>query len=147
MQQVSGGLDTMVNTVAWTIGTLALRPDIQDTAYKAICEAYGPENWGDTGDEIGVPYINALVKECLRSFTVLRLSLPRAAWKDIHYGDIFIPRGTTVFLNAWGCNRDESVYGPDAYAFRPERFLEDPELPHAAYGFGTRMCAGFQLAN
>ena len=25
--------------------------------------------------------------------------------------------------------------------------MEDSELPHAAYGFGTRMCAGFQLAN
>ena len=39
------------------------------------------------------------------------------------------------------------VYGSDAYTFRPERFLDDPDLAHAAYGFGTRMCAGFHLAN
>ncbi|TKA34704.1 hypothetical protein B0A54_13304 [Friedmanniomyces endolithicus] len=145
--QVSGGLDTMVNTLAWTIGTLAIRPDIQDKAYKAICEAYSSETWGPIEDEHGVPYIDALVKECLRTFSVLRLSLPRAAWKDIQYGDVFIPKGTTVFLNAWGCNRDETVFGDDADAFRPERFLDDPDLPHAAYGFGTRMCAGFHLAN
>jgi len=145
--QVSGGLDTMVNTLAWTIGTLAIRPDIQDKAYKAICEAYSSETWGPIEDEHGVPYIDALVKECLRTFSVLRLSLPRSAWKDIQYGDIFIPKGTTVFLNAWGCNRDETVFGSDADAFRPERFLDDPDLPHAAYGFGTRMCAGFHLAN
>ena len=147
IHQVSGGLDTMVNTLAWSIGTFALRPDVQEKAYAAICSAYGPNSWGPVEHETGVPYITALVKECLRSFCVLRLSLPRAVWKDIQYGDMFIPKGTTVFLNAWGCNRDESVYGSDAEVFRPERFLENEELPHAAYGFGTRMCAGFQLAN
>ena len=137
----------MVNTLAWSIGTLALRPEIQEAAYKSICEVYSEKTWGAIEDENSVPYINALVKECLRSFCVLRLSLPRAAWKDVQYGDLFIPKGTTVFLNAWGCNRDESVYGPNADAFRPERFIENPDLPHAAYGFGTRMCAGFHLAN
>ncbi|KAF2096007.1 cytochrome P450 [Rhizodiscina lignyota] len=147
MSMVSGGLDTMVNTIAWAIGTLALRQDIQDKAYNAICDVYGPNSWGPIGDENSVPYISALVKESLRTFTVLRLSLPRRAWKDIQYGEIFIPKGTTIFLNAWGCNRDESVYGPDVNEFRPERFAEDPDLPHAAYGFGTRMCAGFNLAN
>ncbi|KAK3717675.1 hypothetical protein LTR37_005742 [Vermiconidia calcicola] len=147
MSMVSGGLDTMVNTLAWSIGTFALRPDIQDRAYQSICDVYGSKSWGPIEDENSVPYITALVKECLRTFCVLRLSLPRATWKDVQYGDIFIPKGTTVFLNAWGCNRDEDVFGPDAEVFRPERYLEDPELPHAAYGFGTRMCAGFQLAN
>lgn len=137
----------MVNTLAWSIGTFALRPDIQDKAYSAICDAYGPKSWGPIEDETGVPYITALVKECLRTFCVLRLSLPRATWKDVQYGDIYIPKGTTVFLNAWGCNRDESVFGSDVNVFRPERFIEDLDLPHAAYGFGTRMCAGFHLAN
>lgn len=137
----------MVNTLAWAMGTLALRPDIQEKAYDAIVEAHGTESWGTTDDETGVPYINALVKECLRVFSVLRLSLPRRTWRDVQYDDIFIPKGTTVFLNAWGCNRDEAVYGPDKDKFRPERFLDDPDLPHAAYGFGTRMCAGFHLAN
>jgi len=137
----------MVNTLAWSIGTLALRRDIQDKAYSAIGESYGSQTWGPIEDDHGVPYMDALVKECLRSFCVLRLSLPRAAWKDIQYGEFFIPKGTTVFLNAWGCNHDERVYGSDADLFRPERFIDDPDLPHAAYGFGTRMCAGVHLAN
>ena len=34
----------MVNTLAWTIGTLALRPDIQETAYAAINEIHGKES-------------------------------------------------------------------------------------------------------
>ncbi|RFU24453.1 hypothetical protein B7463_g11887, partial [Scytalidium lignicola] len=149
MSMVSGGLDTMVNTLAWTVGTLARRPDIQETAYKAIRDAYGPEIWGKIEQENGVPYITALVKESLRYFSVLRLSLPRTAWRDIEYKGIHIPKGTTVFLNAWGCNRDETTFGPDVHEFRPERFLASEDgvhLDHAAFGLGTRMCAGNQLA-
>ena len=137
----------MVNTLAWAIGTLALRPDIQSAAYSAITTVYGTTTPPDPGDEAGVPYITALVKESLRHFSTLRLSLPRAAYKDLTYDDFLIPKGTTMFLNVWAANHDESVFGPDAWSFRPERFLEEPELPHASYGFGTRMCAGVHLAN
>ncbi len=86
---------------------LARRPDVQETAYRAISEVYGTESWGDPNEENKVPYITALAKECLRYFNVLRLSLPRATYRDIHYQNLVIPKGTTVFLNAWACNRGE----------------------------------------
>ncbi|OQV02173.1 hypothetical protein CLAIMM_07412 [Cladophialophora immunda] len=148
MSMVSGGIDTLANTLTWTIGTLARRPDIQETAYQAIRDVYEAENWGDVQEE-KVQYLSALVKESLRFFSVLRLSLPRNAIRDIEYKGIFIPQGTTVFLNAWGCNRDESFFGPDVNEYRPERWFEDENtrLDHAAFGMGTRMCAGNQLAS
>ena len=90
---------------------LARRPDVQQRAYDAICEMYGTESWGDPNEENKVPYITALAKECLRYFNVLRLSLPRTAFRDIHYQNHVIPKGTTVFLNAWACNRgDDCVF-------------------------------------
>lgn len=105
MSMVSGGIDTLANTLIWTIGTLAQRPDVQATAYDAIIKVYGTADWGDVEDETQIPYITALVRESLRFFTVLRMSLPRAAWRDVEYKGLFIPKGSTVFLNAWGCNR------------------------------------------
>ena len=105
MSMVSGGIDTLANTLIWTIGTLAQRPDVQVAAYDAIVNVYGTEDWGDVEHENPVPYIMALIRESLRFFTVLRMSLPRAAWRDIEYKGFFIPKGSTVFLNAWGCNR------------------------------------------
>jgi len=107
MSMVSGGLDTLANTLAWTIGALARRPDIQEIAYNAITDVHGVGGWGEVQGDTDVPYMMALVKESLRYFSVLRLSLPRRAWRDIEYGDMFIPEGTTVYLNAWGCNRGE----------------------------------------
>jgi 3-hydroxyphenylacetate 6-hydroxylase len=104
MSMVSGGIDTLANTLIWTVGILARRPDVQEVAYDAICHKHGEDCWGDVEEE-KVPYLSALVKEALRYFSVLRLSLPRSALRDIEYQGMSIPKGTTVFLNAWGCNR------------------------------------------
>lgn len=105
MSMVSGGLDTLANSMAWTLGLLARRPDVQEVAYEAIINASGANGWGEAHGD--VPYMAALVKESLRYFSVLRLSQPRRAWRDITYKGILIPKGTTVYLNAWGCNRGE----------------------------------------
>jgi 3-hydroxyphenylacetate 6-hydroxylase len=102
----------MANTLAWTIGLLAWRLDIQETAYHAIQEAYGDKIWGSPHEENKVPYITALAKEVLRYFTVLRLSLPRTAYRGISYKNMVIPKGTTVFLNAWACNRGTLTPSP-----------------------------------
>ena len=67
--------------------------------------------------------------------------------KDITYEGKLIPAGTTIFLNAWACNMDENVWGPDVETFRPERWLEQPDAPLFTYGLGYRMCAGSLLAN
>lgn len=89
------------------VGLLARRPDIQESAYRTICDIYGAQTWGHTNDENKVPYITALLKECLRYFTVLHLNLPRTAQRDISCKNIVIPKGTAVFFNAWARNRGD----------------------------------------
>jgi hypothetical protein len=39
-----------------------------------------------------------------------------------------------------GILHTETLYGPDTMAFKPERFLDAPEMkdPDAAFGFGRR---------
>jgi 3-hydroxyphenylacetate 6-hydroxylase len=93
-----------------------------------------------------VPYITAFTREVLRYFTALRLALPRSNQSDVRYGHILIPRGSTVFLNAWACNMDPDAFD-DPYTFRPERFLSQPDLPIFTYGLGGRMCVGYLLGN
>lgn len=53
----------------------------------------------------GVEYIRALVKEVLRYYTALPLSMPRETLDDAYYEGYTIPKGTIVFLNVWVCNR------------------------------------------
>lgn len=48
---------------------------------------------------------------------------------------------TTLLTNQWGLERDKEVH-KDPEAFRPERWIENPDLPLAAFGFGRRKCPG-----
>lgn len=67
LTMLSGGLDTVTTLVAWSIGMLAKRPDIQEKAFKAIGEFYGQdEPMCDAHDDQKCAYVAALVRECLR---------------------------------------------------------------------------------
>lgn len=144
MHRLSGGLDTLTTLVAWSMALLAERPDIQDKAVAEIRKVYKAEQvLCDAYDDQSIPYIVALVKELLRYYTVLRLSLPRATVKDIVWEGKRIPSGSVVFLNAWSCNMDDQVW-KDPEEFRPERWLAEDayDAPLFTYGLGYRMCAG-----
>ena len=78
------------------------------------------------------------------------LSFPRESVKDIVYNGATIPKGTTFILNTYAANHDESHFS-DPDSFVPERFLDVDEKGlgtlHYGYGAGSRMCAGYHLAN
>ena len=111
LTMLSGGLDTITSLLEWSIALLANRPDIQEEAYKAVLEFYDSNTpLCDANDDQKCQYIVALVRECLRYFTVLRLNLPRTSVKDITYEGVLIPKGTIFFLNAWACNNGMSWF-------------------------------------
>jgi len=153
LTMLSGGLDTLTTLVAWSMALLAQRPEIQEKALSEIRNVYPATSDGilcDENDDQSIPYIVALIREFLRYYTVLRLSLPRASVKDVKSSfnaGATIPAGTVIFLNAWSCNMDPAVWGDDYMEFRPERWLEKPDAPLFTYGLGYRMCAGSLLAN
>lgn len=61
------GLDTLTTLMQWAIALLAKRPDIQETAIKAIRERYTAEEvLGDPEDDCKCAYIVALAREFLR---------------------------------------------------------------------------------
>lgn len=67
LTMLSGGLDTVTTLVAWSIGLLSTRPDVQDKAAKAIQDFYGKnEPMCSADDDQKCAYIAALVRECLR---------------------------------------------------------------------------------
>ena len=42
-------------------------------------------------------------------------------------GGVWLPGGTVIGINPWVAARDKTVYGDDAYKFRPERWLDAQE--------------------
>lgn len=93
----------MPNTLAWSIGMLASRKDMQEKALEAILlqdELGDAMNWDKDN------YLTAFVKEIGRYFNTFRLSMPRETiGKDVQWEGYFIPVGTTVFTNTHAMNR------------------------------------------
>ncbi|BCS17641.1 uncharacterized protein APUU_10469A [Aspergillus puulaauensis] len=139
------GADSTQPTIGWAFLLLAHRQDIQALAFNELQKATG-SNY-DPAETKDVDYILALVKEVLRFYTPLPLSMPRETTAPVQYKDAVIPSGTMVFLNAWACNHDPTLFS-NPWEFNPERWLDNSEK-HAhqfAFGYGSRMCVASHLA-
>ncbi|KAL2840215.1 cytochrome P450 [Aspergillus pseudoustus] len=138
------GADSSQPTIGWAFLLLAHRQDIQRKAYEELKSTgveYSPDETQD------VEYILALVKEVLRFYTPLPLAMPRETTAPVVYKDTTIPTGTMLFLNAWACNHDPTLFA-DPWSFIPERWI-DESTKHAhqfAFGYGSRMCVAMHLA-
>ncbi|OAK99049.1 cytochrome P450 [Phaeosphaeriaceae sp. SRC1lsM3a] len=163
---VSGGFETIPGTLVSCIGSLSTPEGqkFQELAYQEII-ALHPDlrnAWAYDFEKEDVPYLNAIVKEAGRYYTVSNMSLPRKTMNDVPWGNAIIPKGTIVLINAQAGNHDVDYWGPDAGTFNPERWL-DPALPdgppsshtekpssstpHLSFGAGSRSCPGATIAS
>ena len=131
-------------------------------AQEQLDDVLGGERLPEQSDMDQLPYIAAIVKECLRWAPPLPLGSPHRLMEDDIYKGMFIPAGATVIENIWsvhyfgrgqmysnvwgrGVCYDKNVY-PEPETFNPERFLTkdgkiDPSVkdPEARiFGSGRR---------
>lgn len=92
-----------------------------------------------------LPYTRAFVEEVLRWRPLAPGGVPHSPVVDDSYGGYSIPKGTAVVANHWSLDMDEEVFR-DPQDFVPERWVGEPDLPLAAFGFGRRTCPGQHLA-
>ncbi|KAF7776140.1 hypothetical protein Agabi119p4_4533 [Agaricus bisporus var. burnettii] len=149
----SGASDTTVSAVYSFFLAMTLYPQVAKRAKVELDEVVGTNRLPTFEDRDSLPYINALVKEVFRWYTVVPLAVPhRSTQDDVHEG-FFIPKGTLVIPNIWKFTHDPRTYSkPDE--FRPERFLaaenggiveRDPR--DLCFGFGRRVCPGIHFAD
>lgn len=111
-----------------------------------------------------VAYLDAVVREALRVLPGVSLPLERYVPPGgFQLADgRFIPEGATVGINPYITARNRSVWGADADAFRPERWLRDEAGGEShdafrhrlrtmndadlSFGAGSRGCIGKHLA-
>ncbi|KAK8073572.1 pisatin demethylase, partial [Apiospora phragmitis] len=103
-----------------------------------------------------LPYLQAVLYEGLRMrpVTTGQQAKEVPAGGDTIDGR-FVPGGTSIAINFAAILRSTSLFGADADAFRPERFLELPSQAALVemrrnvelnFGYGRYMCAGKPLA-
>ncbi|KZP23269.1 cytochrome P450 [Athelia psychrophila] len=145
------GADTTVSTLSTFFLAMMKYPEVQAKAQLEIDSVLGSGHLPGFGDEASLPYISAIVKECLRWEVVTPISIPHQSTKDDEYRGYHIPAGTVVIPNTWAVLNDERMY-PDPFVFNPDRFMKngslDPSVrdPEAAFGYGRRICPGRHMA-
>ncbi|KAI0683655.1 cytochrome P450 [Cerioporus squamosus] len=122
------GADTTLSTLQTFFAAMASNPPIQKRAQDALDTMVGPDRLPTLEDKPDLPYITAIVKECLRWRSVVPLSVPHVAVQEDQYEGYCIPAGSVVIANTWAYSRHTKYY-PDPETFKPERFLlESGEL-------------------
>ncbi|RPD81420.1 cytochrome P450 [Lentinus tigrinus ALCF2SS1-7] len=151
------GAETTAGQLIIFVLAMILHPEVQARAQAEIDAVVGRDRAPTFADRDRLPYIRACVRETLRWRTVGPLGVPRATSQDDWYEGYYIPKGAVVLENIWAMNSDPNVF-PDYNNFRPERFLDESgqneiappdthNMGHVTYGFGRRICAGYNFAN
>jgi cytochrome P450 len=130
MTLLVAGHETTASTLAWCFDRLAQDPAVVDRLRHE--------------DDA---YATATIQESLRCRPVLPNVAPRAVVKPIEVGGWSYPTGVCLVPNAYLVHHDPEIY-PDPYAFRPERFLDDPPGTYSwiPFGGGRRRCLGASFA-
>jgi cytochrome P450 len=135
MTLLVAGHETTASTLAWVFARLPHHPDALARLRDEI----------DDGDSDA--YLTATIQETLRRRPVLPNSAPRFVIKPITVGGWDYPEGVCLVPNAYLIHHDPAIY-PDPYAFRPERFLDEPPGTYTwiPFGGGRRRCLGASFA-
>ncbi|EPS94565.1 hypothetical protein FOMPIDRAFT_1054988 [Fomitopsis schrenkii] len=153
---IVAGSDTIANTTCGTTYFLARDRRVQaklqaelDAALSSVDSEVAPY---DVVKDL--PYLDAVIHEGQRLYSTVGAGLPR----EVPPGGATIlghhfKAGTTLSVPLYTLHRDESVWGPDAAEYRPERWIEASSEKKRAmmdafapFSIGPRACLGRSLA-
>ncbi|KAI2477912.1 CypX Cytochrome P450 [Pyrenophora tritici-repentis] len=102
-------------------------------------------------EAVGLPYLIACCKEGMRLHPSVGMTLPRHVPRGgCMIAGAWFPEGTRVGVNAAVVQRDKSIFGNDADAFVPERWLGPQASKMERYMFqfggGSRTCIGKNIS-
>ena len=157
------GRETTSSALTWFFWLLSSRPDVERRIRDEVAAVRARRAIGDLGragfdlDELReMHYVHAAITESMRLYPPVPVNFLRAEAADV------LPDGTAVgagwfgAYNSYAMGRMESVWGEDARAYRPERWLDPdpaaatfrPESPfrYIVFHAGPRICLGKEMA-
>ncbi|KAF8723591.1 hypothetical protein HU200_021548 [Digitaria exilis] len=129
------GPDSAASTVEWAMTELVKKPEVLTKATEELDRVVGRNRHVAEGDIPNLPYLEAIVKETMRTYPVAPLLTPQQSRED---------------TNVMAICRDPSVWDAPM-EFWPERFLgssvdvKGQDLELVPFGSGRRMCPGRTL--
>ncbi|KAI1075116.1 cytochrome P450 [Whalleya microplaca] len=154
---VIAGSDTTAISLTSVLYYLGKYPEARR---KLVLEIESAEREGQVSnpvtyaEAIKLPYLSAVIDEAMRMHPATGFILERrvpAGGVSLH--GIHLPENTVVGVNAWVLHRNKDVFGEDAHAFRPERWVEgdarrikEMRRNLFTFGHGPRSCIGKNIS-
>ncbi|KAI6026842.1 cytochrome P450 [Pisolithus microcarpus] len=160
--------ETTAMTMTWGLLELARHPSIQNKLREELLSFGGEPSYDQLTNDF--PYLDAVVQEVLRLHPSVPELTREAAEDDVIpllepvqtksgeiVDSIVVERGTILSVPISCINRSDAIWGPDAKAFKPERWLEPNGITEKAqevkghrhlltFGDGPRSCIGKTFA-
>jgi cytochrome P450 len=135
MTLLVAGHETTASELGWAFERLVREPRVLERLQQEIDRQDGDD------------YLTATVQETLRRRPVLPNAEPRLTKREVEIGGWLYPEGVSLICNSYLLHHDPDVY-EDPYAFRPERFLDEPPGTYTwiPFGGGRRRCIGAAFA-
>ena len=90
-----------LSTLRTFFAAMAANPEVQKRAQEELDSVIGLDRLPTIEDKPSLPYITALMKECLRWRNVVPLSVPHVLAEDDEYKGYYLPKGSAVISNIW----------------------------------------------
>ncbi|PWY83874.1 cytochrome P450 [Aspergillus sclerotioniger CBS 115572] len=138
------GFEAILTVLRLIIKAVVLHPHCLEEAQRELEQVVGPDRLPSFDDIPHLPYINAILNEAMRWQPPTPFAIPHAITQDDEYMGYQIPNGTVIIPNIWVMSFNPEVF-PEPHEFKPERWIDNPELEHSPFGFGRRICPGRHL--
>ncbi|THV04410.1 cytochrome P450 [Dendrothele bispora CBS 962.96] len=168
---ILGGHETIAITSSWLLYELSRHPKHQERVLKEIEEVKKHKADGESftwSDYDSMAFSNACIKATLRLYPVIvnmfryadrddiiPLSEPIISASGERLTEIPVRKWQRIRVNVSHYHRLQSVWGPDADTWNPERFINDSLKKETALGIfanllsfsgGVRACIGWRFA-
>ncbi|TGJ85438.1 hypothetical protein E0Z10_g3302 [Xylaria hypoxylon] len=145
--------DTTAVTIAATLFYVLENPEVLKKLEAELTDA-GIHEIPAFAEVSKLPYLNAVLKESMRVFTVTSFPMERLVpTGGAVIAGMYFPEGTTVGCLQAAIHLNKNVFGEDVHVFRPERWLINDreqlrvmEAAHMGFSRGKRNCIGQHIA-